>query len=412
MTAPRRPADESSSTHVSPSVHLVIPTRIEIRFSRGGVEQRSLPDGSYVIGRESGDIVLGDPDVSATHARLVVQHGQVTATDLGSTNGTLGPNHRPLVPGQRVGLGETIRLGSSTITVLGGTQAGGTRAMAQMPQLQLAPVAVSALAHPPSAPALRRSGASSDGLKVRGKRIVRHAGRAIKVSTSGYSATHVSGGGSSTSFGPGGHASTVHHGVTSHVTHHTLQELWLRTPDGRDVRFPLRDCNVGVLEGHEISVLVAEKAGTVLRLLNHSTGYFYRINVFSVGAGRMLWDRIWPFIVGGFMAIPCFSSLFAIGATIEAFSRKKGWPCSSGLLKLSALASVVAVLLSFSGYLDVASQPPGPRSNHPTELLMASPIVALSLTLSYWTSVAYYQLRSWNVQRMAQALDAMSRDLL
>ena len=185
--------------------------------------------------------MLGDPDVSASHARLEVRQGQVLVTDLGSTNGTIGHDQQRVRPGQALGFGQTIRMGRSGITVVTGAEAGGTRAMVQVPNMTAlpAPRAVPA----PSAPG---TGAPPSELQVRGNRILCRAGRATKVSLSGYAATHVSGGGSTTTHGPGGYIHT-NNSVSSYTTHHTVQELWLRTDESEDLRFQLRDSNVDVL---------------------------------------------------------------------------------------------------------------------------------------------------------------------
>jgi len=41
-----------------------------------------------LIGRESGDLVLDDPEASAVHAELDCTQGHVIVRDLGSSNGT------------------------------------------------------------------------------------------------------------------------------------------------------------------------------------------------------------------------------------------------------------------------------------------------------------------------------------
>ena len=57
-----------------------------------------------VIGRESGDIILGDKESSAMHAELEFTQGRVIVRDLGSRNGTLKDGQRlpqfALFPGQ------------------------------------------------------------------------------------------------------------------------------------------------------------------------------------------------------------------------------------------------------------------------------------------------------------------------
>ena len=44
--------------------------RLRIAFADGRSEERLLPPGTYLIGRESADIVLNDPDVAVAHAQF------------------------------------------------------------------------------------------------------------------------------------------------------------------------------------------------------------------------------------------------------------------------------------------------------------------------------------------------------
>lgn len=389
-----------------------MPATVAIQYANGHVEQRTLVDGAHVVGRSSGSIVLGDADVSASHARLDVQGDAVFVTDLGSTNGTIGSDNQRVKPGQPLYAGDSLRMGRSSITLVTGAQAGGTRALAQFPDMTaLAPRPPTAPSKPAPAPQLV-SVAPSGPLKARGRSLRLHTGQAQKVRLSAYSATHVSGGGSTTSVGAGGYVSTVNHGVTSTVTHHTLQELWLRTPQGRDLCFKLRDANVDVLEGHSVSMLVRDSDGDVVRLLNHTTGYYYRIQVWKVGAGRRIWDCLWPFMISGFMAMPCLNLLFLIGASIEAFGGRKGWAASSLLLKLVVLGTLLAMYLTYHGGFDAMQRAERVGSHQPTDFILASPDVIAGATLMYFSIAAYYVVRAWNIQRMALALDKLAGKLL
>lgn len=47
-----------------------------------------LREGENTVGRESADVLLGDPSVSRRHAMITLEDGKVSVTDLGSTNGT------------------------------------------------------------------------------------------------------------------------------------------------------------------------------------------------------------------------------------------------------------------------------------------------------------------------------------
>ncbi|MEY2936911.1 MAG: hypothetical protein RL033_7660 [Pseudomonadota bacterium] len=89
-----------------------------IQFSDGQVEERELGDGRYQIGREAGDIVLRDPKSSAVHGELVIHGDAVTYTDLGSSNGSLDAQGRPLTAPMRLSPGQSVQLGNSAITYL------------------------------------------------------------------------------------------------------------------------------------------------------------------------------------------------------------------------------------------------------------------------------------------------------
>ena len=70
--------------------------------------------GPVVIGRSpSSDIVIDEPYVSSTHARLALQGPALVLEDLGSTNGTLVNGHvieQPVTlrEGDEVQVGDTI----------------------------------------------------------------------------------------------------------------------------------------------------------------------------------------------------------------------------------------------------------------------------------------------------------------
>lgn len=108
--------------------------QIKITYSDGRIEDRVLAPGTYLAGREQGDIVLRDPNTSGRHAQIDVQFGRVTITDLGSTNGTYD------VQGQRLSgpfamlPNQPVRLGTTTIMLIPPQMtAAGTMVMPQMP---------------------------------------------------------------------------------------------------------------------------------------------------------------------------------------------------------------------------------------------------------------------------------------
>jgi hypothetical protein len=73
--------------------------------------------GVTVIGRgRQADLRLRDEGVSRRHARLQYDGRALTVADLGSTNGTM-VNDRPVRAAVRVAPGDTIRIGTVTLTV-------------------------------------------------------------------------------------------------------------------------------------------------------------------------------------------------------------------------------------------------------------------------------------------------------
>lgn len=73
------------------------------------------------IGRDiTNDIVINDPEVSRHHLRLTQGGSGYTVEDLGSTNGTFVNGQRltgarPLMPGDMLGLGETVTLAYESV---------------------------------------------------------------------------------------------------------------------------------------------------------------------------------------------------------------------------------------------------------------------------------------------------------
>jgi uncharacterized RDD family membrane protein YckC len=113
---------------------------LRITYADGRTEERTFPPGSYVAGRDAGDIVLRDPNTSGRHAQLDVQIGRVTITDLGSTNGTYdGQGQRLTGPYTMVG-DYPVRLGMTTLTLVPAKMtAAGTMVMQQQPGMPGAP---------------------------------------------------------------------------------------------------------------------------------------------------------------------------------------------------------------------------------------------------------------------------------
>ncbi len=131
-----------------------------IQFSDGRVEEKPFPDGRLRIGREAGDIVLADPSSSGVHGELSVSGSSVTYTDLGSSNGSFDAENRRLSGPTPLSPGQSVRLGTSVITLLGTPSVmqarGGTAALPQIgsPPPPPPPPPGAAYAPPPPPPAV------------------------------------------------------------------------------------------------------------------------------------------------------------------------------------------------------------------------------------------------------------------
>lgn len=111
---------------------------VEILIERadGSSERRPLADGVYDIGRESGDIVLGDPNSSNGHASLHIKNGEVSVTDNQSTNGTFDFSGQRLSGAYVVSETQGVRIGNASIRVAPkvAAQRGGTHVMQAVPE--------------------------------------------------------------------------------------------------------------------------------------------------------------------------------------------------------------------------------------------------------------------------------------
>ena len=137
-----------------------------LEIVEGSQAGKQIPLESVVdIGREPSLPLSLDEDtqVSRRHARISVQGGQAVVEDLGSTNGTSvndQPIHAPrsLSPGDRVRIGLTVielrssqqvQQRASAVNARPALTAVGNEVLVQVPEEQLAPVAVAPPPPPP-----------------------------------------------------------------------------------------------------------------------------------------------------------------------------------------------------------------------------------------------------------------------
>jgi S-DNA-T family DNA segregation ATPase FtsK/SpoIIIE len=83
----------------------------------------ALRRGTHIVGRaDSADIAIADPDISREHCAICVDNHGVSARDLGSTNGTWVNGSEILGVPRNIEFGSFIRLGNSTVTVVGANE--------------------------------------------------------------------------------------------------------------------------------------------------------------------------------------------------------------------------------------------------------------------------------------------------
>lgn len=109
------------------------------------------------LGREAGDIVLGDPGTSGKHAEIVFADGLVRFRDLGSTNGSWIGTRRITEDVMQTGVALTLGGASLTLVRVDGLEPVGTMVMAaprgQSPGTEVQTRAVTPQAPPPKPPA-------------------------------------------------------------------------------------------------------------------------------------------------------------------------------------------------------------------------------------------------------------------
>ncbi|MBN2718993.1 MAG: FHA domain-containing protein [Deltaproteobacteria bacterium] len=88
---------------------------LEVQYADQHSEMKQLEDGTYIIGRDTGDIVLKSTLVSGRHGELKISGSQVVYTDQGSTNGTFTLDGSRLTGPLQMTAGTGLRLGECKI---------------------------------------------------------------------------------------------------------------------------------------------------------------------------------------------------------------------------------------------------------------------------------------------------------
>lgn len=113
----------------------MVKVSIEIRGPNLAPELREFSQAKIVIGRETGHIVLADPQASSQHAEINVTPAHVTFVDLHSTNGSFLADGQRITQPLSLAVGSEVRIGSCAI-ILRAVQhvATGPRGTLVMPQ--------------------------------------------------------------------------------------------------------------------------------------------------------------------------------------------------------------------------------------------------------------------------------------
>ncbi len=102
-----------------------------VRGARQGLNIRLDPDKPLIIGRKRGDLLLDDPMVSSTHARIAAREEGWVIEDLGSTNGTMVDGRLVretlLRPGAEITVGNTHMVLFVGLAEAGAERPGGGR---------------------------------------------------------------------------------------------------------------------------------------------------------------------------------------------------------------------------------------------------------------------------------------------
>jgi uncharacterized membrane protein YjgN (DUF898 family) len=89
---------------------------LKIQYVNKPAETRNISARVTTLGREAGDIVLGDPQSSGRHAEIYFENDQVRVKDLGSTNGTFFNGQR--VPEFAMQAGQGFSIGQTVMTLM------------------------------------------------------------------------------------------------------------------------------------------------------------------------------------------------------------------------------------------------------------------------------------------------------
>lgn len=94
-------------------------TTAQPRLTDASGREYVLREGENTVGRESADVLLPDPTVSRSHAKLTIEAGKCWIEDMGSSNGTYEGGVR-IQPGEKTEIadGAELKFGSAVLTLV------------------------------------------------------------------------------------------------------------------------------------------------------------------------------------------------------------------------------------------------------------------------------------------------------
>jgi hypothetical protein len=268
--------------------------RLQIDYADGRREVRAFQDGRYEVGRDQGDIVLSDPQVSNPHARLEVSDGKAIFADIGSSNGTFDVLGARLATAHEMQIAQPVRLGGSSLALLPKPVADRTQAMSAVQQISAKEALVSAASNPIVAPS--RADAPSQlvvrELTIGGRRLALSTVTGVVAQAGKHVTTDVYGsrGGSVSS------TNTVH------------DQLMLVDGSGQEHAVHLKGMDVACRPGQLMTIVWAEDKRDEWWLVaahNHATTttYFSEVGLWKICALRVgLFAKItfWLLVVATF----------------------------------------------------------------------------------------------------------------
>jgi len=92
------------------------------------------------------------------------------------------------------------------------------------------------------------------------------SGQVINVEDQHYTSTHISGGNSTTTYASNGTSYTSRTPVTSTVTHHQIQKVWLKDEKGKEHSFTFRNLDIDVREDNNVRIIFSKKNGQYFKI--------------------------------------------------------------------------------------------------------------------------------------------------